>query len=60
MDFPGGSDVKQSTCNLRELGSILGLGRYSGAGHGNPFRNSYLENPMDRGALQAIVRGISQ
>ena len=60
MDFPGGSDVKQSTCNVRDLGSILGLGRYSGARHGNAFRNSYLENPMDRGALQATVRGISQ
>ena len=47
MDFPGGSDVKQSTCNVRDLGSILGLGRYSGARHGNAFRNSYLENPMD-------------
>ena len=30
MDFPGGSDVKQSTCNVRDLDSILGLGRSSG------------------------------
>ena len=60
MDFPGGSDVKQSTCNVEDLGSILGLGRSSGGAHGNPLRNSYLENPMDKEALQAIVHGISQ
>ena len=34
MDFPGGSDSKESTCNAGDLGSIPGLGRLSGGGHG--------------------------
>ena len=35
--FPGGSDDKESTHSAGDLGSILGLGRYSGGGHGNPL-----------------------
>ena len=49
--FPGGSDGKESTCNVGDLGSIPGLGRSLGGGYGNPLQHSYLENPMDRGAL---------
>ena len=37
--------------DVRHLGSIPGLGRSPGEGGGNPFQYSYLENPMDRGAL---------
>ena len=36
--------------DVRDAGSIPGLGRSSGGGHGNPLQDSYLENPMDRGA----------
>ena len=43
--FPGGSDGKESTYNLGDLGSIPGLGRFPGGGHGNPFQYSCLENP---------------
>ena len=32
----------------------------SGGGHGNPLQYSCLENPMDRGAWQATVHGITQ
>ena len=35
--------------SIRDTGLIPGLGRYPGGGHGNPFKYSYLENPMDRG-----------
>ena len=52
MSFPGSSAGKESTCNAGDLGSISGLGRYSGDGHGNPLQYSCLENPMDRGAWQ--------
>ena len=45
MDFPGGSDGKESPCNEGDLGSIPGLGRSRGGGHGSPFQYSYLENP---------------
>ena len=43
--FPGGSDGKESTCNEGDLGSILGLGRSLGGGHGNPLQYLCLENP---------------
>ena len=42
--FHGASDGKESTCNARDLGSILGLGRPPGGGHGNPLQYSCLEN----------------
>ena len=32
-----------------DLGSICGLGRSPGVGHGNPLQYSCLRNPMDRG-----------
>ena len=40
----GSSESKESTCNVRDLGSIPGLGRSSGGGHGNPTEYSCLEN----------------
>ena len=45
-----------SAGDTREAGSIPGLGRSPGGGPGNPLLNSYLENPVDRGAcgLQSI------
>ena len=47
MDFPGGSDGKASVYNVRDLGSIPGLGRFSGEGNGNPLQYSCLENSME-------------
>ena len=58
--FPGGSDGKASACNAGDLGSIPGSGRSPGEGNGNPLQYSCLENPMDRGALQATVHGIAR
>ena len=49
-DFPGGSDGKASVYNVRDLGSIPGLGRFPGEGNGNPLQCSCLENPLDGGA----------
>ena len=48
--LPGGSEVKASASNAGDPGSIPGLGRSPGEGHGNPLQYSCLENPMDRGA----------
>ena len=45
--FPGGSDSKESTCSVGDLGSIPGLGRSSGEGRGYPLQYSSLENSMD-------------
>ena len=58
MGFPGGSDGEESTCSVGDLGLIPGSGRSPGEGNGNPLQCSCLENPMDRGALQATVHGI--
>ena len=60
MDFPGGSDDKESTCNAGELGTVPGSGRSPGEGNGNPLQYSCLENPMDRGACRAIVHGFAE
>ena len=51
--FPGGSDVKENTCNVGDLGSIPGLGRSPGERSGSPLQYSCLQNPMDRGAWWA-------
>ena len=39
----------------RDMGSVSGLGRSPGGGHGNPLQYPCLENPMDRGAWRTIV-----
>ena len=49
--FPGGSDGKESTCNVGNLGSVPGLGRPCGGGHGNPLQYSGLENPQGQRSL---------
>ena len=47
-----------SAGDIRNMESIPGLGRSPGGGHGNPLQYSCLENPMDRGAWRAAVRGV--
>ena len=49
---------KESACNAGYLALIPGWERSPGEGNGNPLQYSCLENPMDRGALQAIVHGV--
>ena len=58
MGFPGGAAGKDPTWDIRDSGSIPGLRRSPGGGHGNPLQFSCLENPMDRGACQATVHGV--
>ena len=58
--FPGGSDGKESTCNAGDLGSIPVLGKSPGGGNGHPRQYSCLENPMDRGAWQTTVHGVTK
>ena len=60
MGFPGGSDGKKSACNVGGPGLITELGRTPGEGNGNPIQYSCLENPVDRGAGQAIVHGVTR
>ena len=58
--FPDSSDCKESISEAGDLGSIPGWGRSPGEGNGNPFQYSCLENPMDRGAWQATVHGVTK
>ena len=46
--------------DIREVGLISGLEKSTGGEYGSPFWNSYLENPMDRGAGQATVHGVAK
>ena len=46
--------------NLRDMGLIPGSGRSSGEGNSSLFQYSCLENPMDGGAWQATVHGITE
>ena len=48
---PGGSDPKESACNVGDVGSIPGSGRFPGRRHGNPPQYSCLENPHGRRSL---------
>ena len=48
-------NLSANAVDIRDVGLILGLGRSSGGGTGNPLQYSCLENPMDRGAWQATV-----
>ena len=57
MGFPGGSDSKESTCNVGDLGLIPGLGRSPGGGQAThssilAWRISWTEEP---GRLQSLV-----
>ena len=61
--FPGGTVAKNTPADAgdaRDTGSVPGSGRYSGEGNGNPFQDSCLENPTDRGAWWAMVHGVTK
>ena len=49
MDFPCGSDGKESACNEGEPSLIPGSRRFTKEGNGYPLQYSCLENSMDKG-----------
>ena len=49
-----------SAGDVRDAGSIPGLGRSSGGGHDNPFLYSWLESLMDRGVWWATVHRVAK
>ena len=51
IGLPWCSDGKETSCNAGDLGSIPGLGRSPGGGHGNPLQYSCLENPHGQRSL---------
>ena len=61
--FPGGAVVKNPPANagdVRDTDLIPGWGRSPREGNGNPLQYSCRENPMDRGARQAPVHGVTR
>ena len=46
--------------DIKDTGLIPGSRRSSGKGHGNPLQDSYLENPMDKGAWQSTVCSVKK
>ena len=58
--FPGSSASKESTCHAGDPGLIPGSRRFPGEGKGYLLQYSCLENPMERGDLQAIDHGVAK
>ena len=52
--------VKNLPVNAGDAGSIPGLGRSPRVENGNPHQYSCLGNPMDSGAWQATVHGVTK
>ena len=52
--------VKNPSVNAGDMALIPGLGRSPGGGNGNPLLHSCVGNPMDKGAGQAIVHGVTK
>ena len=57
--FPGVSEVKNLPANTGDVGLNPGSGRSLGERIGYPLQYSCLENPMDRGAWQTTVHGVT-
>ena len=55
MGFPGNPDSKEFTCNVGDLGSIVGLERSPAEGNSYSLQYSGLENSMD-----CIIRGLAK
>ena len=60
MGFPSGSVVKKPPANAGDMGSIPGSGRSTEEENSNSLHYTYLGNPMDKGAWQATVHGITK
>ena len=52
--------LKNLPADAGDMRLIPGPGRSPGAGDGNPFQYSCLENPMDRGAWPAVIRKVQR
>ena len=60
LGFPVGSDSKESSCSVEDLGLMPWLGRSPGKGNSYPLQSSCLENSMDRGAWWATVHRVTK
>ena len=53
-------NLSHNAGDIKDVGLIPGSGRSPGEENDNPLQYSCLENPMDRGAWQAIVHGVAK
>ena len=63
MGFPDSTVVTNLPAeagDAGDAGSIPGLGRCPGGGHGNPLQHSAWRIPVDRGAWQAKVHRVAK
>ena len=69
MGFPGGASGENNNNNnnlpanagdVRDMGSVPGLGRSPGGGNGSPLQYSCLENSMDGGDWRVTVHGVAK
>ena len=58
--FPGGSVINNPPTNAGDMSSIPRSGRSPGEENGNPLQYSCLGNPVDRGAWQATIHGVTK
>ena len=56
----GVKNLPANAGDISNTGSVPGLGRFPGGGHGNPLQYSCLEHSMDRGAWWATVHGVAE
>ena len=52
--------VKNPPASVGDMSSISGWERSPGERNGNPLQYSCLRNPMDRGAWQSTVPGVTK
>ena len=55
-----GKNPPASAGDIRDMGSVPGLGRSPGGGHGNPLQYSCLENLLDREVWPATVHRVAE
>ena len=55
-----GKNLPAKAGDVKDMGSVPGLGRSPGERHGNPRQYFCLENPMDRGAWEAKVHRVTK
>ena len=60
LGFPCGSAGKESTCNVGDQGSILGLGRSPGEGNGYPLQYAGLENGVTKNIVPGVTKSQTQ
>ena len=53
-------NLPANAADIRDLGSVPGLGISSGGGHGSPLQYSCLESPLDRGTWRATVHRVAK